>query len=46
MLNYKCYPVSQDYNYVAQTVVNKYHHLKSPAGSPHVSLLTFIYEMN
>ena len=42
MLNYKCYPTSRDYSNVAQRVVNKSSHLKSPTGSPRVSLLRHI----
>ena len=37
MLNYKRYPSSDDYQNVARTIINKYPHLKSPTGSPHVS---------
>ena len=42
MLNYKCYPMSQDCNNVAQTVVDKYPQLISPTGSPHESLLRHV----
>ena len=45
MLNYKRYPTSQDYNNVAQTVIDKYPHLKSPTGSKLIKtwVVTFVF---
>lgn len=38
MFTYKKYPQPEDYQNVARCVVSKYPFLKSPVGSPHVSI--------